>query len=139
MARLHTQMICLTDSMYQTQQQMLMLVGEGLLCPWWPYNSPTWSDCSLHICSLISIDGSEPGGPEVSEREATATQRTMDTIRACNVAQIFADCAFLRPDSLLALARAVVWAAAGGGGADGDTDTAEVRTGPTQARLLTVC
>lgn len=41
-------------------------------------------------------------------------------------AQIFADCAFLRPDSLLALARAVVWAAAAGVGADGETDTAEV-------------
>jgi hypothetical protein len=74
------------------------------------------------LCSLISIDGSEASGPEVSEREATATQR----IRTCNVAQIFADCASLRPDSLLALARAVVWAAAAGSGADGDTDTAEV-------------
>lgn len=77
-------------------------------------------------CSLISIDGSEASGPEVSDREATATQRTMDTIRSCNVAHIFAACAARRPDSLLALARAVVWAAAAGSGADGDTTAAEV-------------
>ena len=63
----------------------------------------------------------------MSEREATATQRTMDTIRSCNVAHIFAACTSLHPDSLLALARAVVWAAAAGSGADGDTTAAEVR------------
>lgn len=76
--------------------------------------------------SLISIDGSEAGGPEVSEREAAATARTMECIRSCNVAAVFADCAYLRPDSLLALAEAVVWASGGSAAADGDTDTMEV-------------
>lgn len=89
----------------------------------------------LHAArSLISIDGSEGGGPEVSEREAAATARTMECIRSCNVAAVFADCAYLRPDALLALARAVVWAAGGSAAADGNTDTAEVRVVPACIR-----
>ena len=94
-----------------------------------PLSSETQScrpKCSS-LCSLISIDGSEAGGPEVSEREAAATSATMECIRACHVDAIFADCAYLRPDALLALARAVVWAAGGSAGI-GDTDTAEVRS-----------
>ena len=64
------------------------------------------------LCSLISIEGSDAGGPggEAGQREVAATKLTVETVGRCALDELFADSKFLRAESLIELVKAVMWA-----------------------------
>ncbi|KAG0564739.1 hypothetical protein M758_8G130600 [Ceratodon purpureus] len=75
---------------------------------------------------LLSLDADEPRSAP-TEHQLAAQQRTLRTIESCHIDQIFTDSKFLQSESLLQLARALVWAAGRpqkNGGSSEDEDTA---------------
>ncbi|KAF8399528.1 hypothetical protein HHK36_015395 [Tetracentron sinense] len=59
---------------------------------------------------LLSLDTEEPRS-QPTEQQLAAHQRTLQTIQKCHVDSIFTESKFLQADSLLQLARALIWAA----------------------------
>ncbi|XP_058099559.1 ARF guanine-nucleotide exchange factor GNOM [Magnolia sinica] len=59
---------------------------------------------------LLSLDTEEPRS-QPTEQQLAAHQRTLQTIQKCHIDSIFTESKFLQADSLLQLARALVWAA----------------------------
>ncbi|CAD6206109.1 unnamed protein product [Miscanthus lutarioriparius] len=59
---------------------------------------------------LLSLDCEEPRS-QPTEQQLAAHQRTLQTIQKCRIDSIFTESKFLQPDSLLQLARALIWAA----------------------------
>ncbi|CAN1187778.1 ARF guanine-nucleotide exchange factor GNOM [Linum perenne] len=59
---------------------------------------------------LLSLDSEEPRS-QPTEQQLAAHQRTLQTIQTCHVDSIFTESKFLQADSLLQLARALIWAA----------------------------
>jgi golgi-specific brefeldin A-resistance guanine nucleotide exchange factor 1 len=59
---------------------------------------------------LLSLDSEEPRS-QPTEQQLAAHQRTLQTIQKCHIDSIFTESKFLQPDSLLQLARALIWAA----------------------------
>ncbi|PHU02447.1 hypothetical protein BC332_27698 [Capsicum chinense] len=59
---------------------------------------------------LLSIDTEEPRS-QPTEQQLAAHQRTLQTIQKCQIDTIFTESKFLLADSLLQLARALIWAA----------------------------
>ncbi|KAL5994325.1 hypothetical protein ACLOJK_024374 [Asimina triloba] len=59
---------------------------------------------------LLSLDTEEPRS-QPTEQQLAAHQRTLQTIQKCHIDSIFTESKFLQADSLLQLARAIVWAA----------------------------
>lgn len=59
---------------------------------------------------LLSLDTEEPR-LQPTEQQLAAHQRTLQTIQKCHIDSIFTESKFLQADSLLNLARALIWAA----------------------------
>ncbi|KAJ4789986.1 SEC7-like guanine nucleotide exchange family protein [Rhynchospora pubera] len=59
---------------------------------------------------LLSLDTEEPRS-QPTEQQLVAHQRTLQTIQKCRIESIFTESKFLNADSLLQLARALIWAA----------------------------
>ncbi|XP_059624174.1 ARF guanine-nucleotide exchange factor GNOM-like [Cornus florida] len=59
---------------------------------------------------LLSLDTEEPRS-QPTEQQLAAHQRTLQTIQKCHIDGIFTESKFLQSDSLLQLARALIWAA----------------------------
>ncbi|XP_008796771.2 ARF guanine-nucleotide exchange factor GNOM-like [Phoenix dactylifera] len=59
---------------------------------------------------LLSLDTEEPRS-QPTEQQLAAHQRTLQTIQNCHIDGIFTESKFLQADSLLHLARALIWAA----------------------------
>nr|GMC73260.1 ARF guanine-nucleotide exchange factor GNOM [Ipomoea batatas]GMC77574.1 ARF guanine-nucleotide exchange factor GNOM [Ipomoea batatas] len=59
---------------------------------------------------LLSLDTEEPRS-QPTEQQLAAHQRTLQTIQKCHIDSIFTESKFLLADSLLQLARALIWAA----------------------------
>lgn len=59
---------------------------------------------------LLSLDSEEPRS-QPTEQQLAAHQRTLQTIQKCRIDSIFTESKFLQPDSLLQLAKALIWAA----------------------------
>ncbi|PKA64977.1 ARF guanine-nucleotide exchange factor GNOM [Apostasia shenzhenica] len=59
---------------------------------------------------LLSLDTEEPR-TQPTEQQLAAHQRTLQTIQKCHIDSIFTESKFLHADSLLHLARALIWAA----------------------------
>ncbi|XP_020092293.1 ARF guanine-nucleotide exchange factor GNOM-like [Ananas comosus] len=59
---------------------------------------------------LLSLDTEEPRS-QPTEQQLAAHQRTLQTIQKCRIDSIFTESKFLQADSLLQLARALIWAA----------------------------
>ncbi|KAJ8760922.1 hypothetical protein K2173_021960 [Erythroxylum novogranatense] len=59
---------------------------------------------------LLSLDTEEPRS-QPTELQLAAHQRTLQTIQKCHIDSIFTESKFLQAESLLQLARALVWAA----------------------------
>ncbi|CAL1395026.1 unnamed protein product [Linum trigynum] len=59
---------------------------------------------------LLSLDTEEPRS-QPTEQQLAAHQRTLQTIQKCHVDSIFTESKFLQAESLLQLARALIWAA----------------------------
>ncbi|XP_010910154.1 ARF guanine-nucleotide exchange factor GNOM [Elaeis guineensis] len=59
---------------------------------------------------LLSLDTEEPRS-QPTEQQLAAHQRTLQTIQKCHIDSIFTESKFLQADSLLHLARALIWAA----------------------------
>ncbi|CAK9168687.1 unnamed protein product [Ilex paraguariensis] len=59
---------------------------------------------------LLSLDTEEPR-LQPTEQQLAAHQRTLQTIQKCHIDSIFTESKFLQADSLLQLARALIWAA----------------------------
>lgn len=59
---------------------------------------------------LLSLDTEEPR-LQPTEQQLAAHQRTLQTIQKCHIDSIFTESKFLQADSLLHLARALIWAA----------------------------
>ncbi|KAK1400124.1 ARF guanine-nucleotide exchange factor GNOM [Heracleum sosnowskyi] len=59
---------------------------------------------------LLSLDTEEPR-LQPTEQQLVAHQRTLQTIQKCHIDSIFTESKFLQSDSLLHLARALIWAA----------------------------
>ncbi|KAF3774833.1 ARF guanine-nucleotide exchange factor GNOM [Nymphaea thermarum] len=59
---------------------------------------------------LLSLDTEEPRS-QPTEQQLAAHQRTLQTIQTCHIDSIFTESKFLQADSLLQLARALIWAA----------------------------
>ncbi|KAF9620524.1 hypothetical protein IFM89_013145 [Coptis chinensis] len=59
---------------------------------------------------LLSLDTEEPRS-QPTEQQLQAHQRTLQTIQKCHIDSIFTESKFLQSDSLLQLARALIWAA----------------------------
>ncbi|KAG9133160.1 hypothetical protein Leryth_024862 [Lithospermum erythrorhizon] len=59
---------------------------------------------------LLSLDADEPRS-QPTEQQLAAHQRTLQTIQKCRIDSIFTESKFLLSDSLLQLARALIWAA----------------------------
>ncbi|CAI0391008.1 unnamed protein product [Linum tenue] len=59
---------------------------------------------------LLSLDTEDPRS-QPSEQQLAAHQRTLQTIQKCHVDSIFTESKFLQAESLLQLARALIWAA----------------------------
>lgn len=75
---------------------------------------------------LLSLDTEEPRS-QPTEQQLAAHQRTLQTIQKCHIDSIFTESKFLQAESLLQLARALVWAAGRpqkGAGSPEDEDTA---------------
>ncbi|XP_057948028.1 ARF guanine-nucleotide exchange factor GNOM isoform X2 [Malania oleifera] len=75
---------------------------------------------------LLSLETEEPRS-QPTEQQLAAHQRTLQTIQKCHIDSIFTESKFLQSDSLLQLARALIWAAgrpAKGNSSPEDEDTA---------------
>ncbi|KAJ3674756.1 hypothetical protein LUZ60_005372 [Juncus effusus] len=75
---------------------------------------------------LLSLETDEPRS-HPTEHQLQAHQRTLQTIQKCRIDSIFTESKFLHSDSLLQLARALIWAAGRPqkvGGSSDDEDTA---------------
>ncbi|XP_042481829.1 ARF guanine-nucleotide exchange factor GNOM [Macadamia integrifolia] len=75
---------------------------------------------------LLSLDTEEPRS-QPTEQQLAAHQRTLQTIQKCHIDSIFTESKFLQADSLLHLARALIWAAGRsqkGNSSPDDEDTA---------------
>uniref|UniRef100_A0A7N1A1Q1 SEC7 domain-containing protein n=1 Tax=Kalanchoe fedtschenkoi TaxID=63787 RepID=A0A7N1A1Q1_KALFE len=75
---------------------------------------------------LLSLDTEEPRS-QPTEQQLAAHQRTLQTIQKCHIDSIFTESKFLQANSLLQLARALIWAAGRpqkGTGSPEDEDTA---------------
>ncbi|ERN01475.1 hypothetical protein AMTRI_Chr03g54850 [Amborella trichopoda] len=76
---------------------------------------------------LLSLDAEEPRS-QPTEQQLAAHQRTLQTIQKCHIDSIFTESKFLQADSLLQLAKALIWAAGrpqkGGSSSPEDEDTA---------------
>ncbi|GAB4840057.1 hypothetical protein Ancab_020766 [Ancistrocladus abbreviatus] len=75
---------------------------------------------------LLSLDTEEPRS-QPTEQQLAAHQRTLQTIQKCHIDSIFTESKFLQAESLLQLARALIWAAGRpqkGTGSPEDEDTA---------------
>ncbi|XP_004307475.1 PREDICTED: ARF guanine-nucleotide exchange factor GNOM-like [Fragaria vesca subsp. vesca] len=59
---------------------------------------------------LLSLDTEEPRS-QPTEQQLAAHQRTLQTIQKCHIDGIFTESKFLQAESLLQLARALIWAA----------------------------
>ncbi|XP_058185007.1 ARF guanine-nucleotide exchange factor GNOM [Rhododendron vialii] len=59
---------------------------------------------------LLSLDTEEPRS-QPTEQQLAAHQRTLQTIQTCHIDSIFTESKFLQADSLLQLAKALIWAA----------------------------
>ncbi|KAK8914252.1 ARF guanine-nucleotide exchange factor GNOM [Platanthera zijinensis] len=59
---------------------------------------------------LLSLDADEPR-THPTEQQLAAHQRTLQTIQKCHIDSVFTESKFLHADSLLHLARALIWAA----------------------------
>nr|DAD27552.1 TPA_asm: hypothetical protein HUJ06_029020 [Nelumbo nucifera] len=59
---------------------------------------------------LLSLDTEEPRS-KPTEQQLEAHQRTLQTIQKCHIDSIFTESKFLQAESLLDLARALIWAA----------------------------
>uniref|UniRef100_A0A7N0TSC5 SEC7 domain-containing protein n=1 Tax=Kalanchoe fedtschenkoi TaxID=63787 RepID=A0A7N0TSC5_KALFE len=59
---------------------------------------------------LLSLDTEEPRS-QPTEQQLAAHQRTLQTIQKCHIDSIFTESKFLHANSLLQLARALIWAA----------------------------
>ncbi|KAG0475621.1 hypothetical protein HPP92_015307 [Vanilla planifolia] len=59
---------------------------------------------------LLSLDTEEPR-TQPTEQQLAAHQRTLQTIQKCHIDSVFTESKFLHADSLLHLARALIWAA----------------------------
>ncbi|XP_031262323.1 ARF guanine-nucleotide exchange factor GNOM [Pistacia vera] len=59
---------------------------------------------------LLSLDTEEPRS-QPTEQQLAAHQRTLQTIQKCHIDSIFTESKFLQAESLLQLARALIWAA----------------------------
>ncbi|CAD5177141.1 ARF guanine-nucleotide exchange factor GNOM-like [Musa acuminata AAA Group] len=59
---------------------------------------------------LLSLDTEEPR-LQPTEQQLAAHQRTMQTIQKCRIDSIFIESKFLHADSLMQIARALIWAA----------------------------
>uniref|UniRef100_A0A2P2KJD3 SEC7 domain-containing protein n=2 Tax=Rhizophora mucronata TaxID=61149 RepID=A0A2P2KJD3_RHIMU len=59
---------------------------------------------------LLSLDSEEPRS-QPTEQQLAAHQRTLQTIQKCHIDSIFTESKFLQAESLLQLARALIWAA----------------------------
>lgn len=59
---------------------------------------------------LLSLDTDEPRS-QPTEQQLAAHQRTVQTIQKCHIDSIFTESKFLQAESLLQLARALIWAA----------------------------
>ncbi|XAR71276.1 hypothetical protein NMG60_11028462 [Bertholletia excelsa] len=59
---------------------------------------------------LLSLDTEEPRS-QPTEQQLAAHQRTLQTIQKCHIDSIFTESKFLQANSLLQLARALIWAA----------------------------
>ncbi|KAG6534119.1 ARF guanine-nucleotide exchange factor GNOM-like [Zingiber officinale] len=59
---------------------------------------------------LLSLDTEEPR-LQPSEQQLAAHQRTLQTIQKCRIDSIFIESKFLHADSLMQIARALIWAA----------------------------
>ncbi|KAL3501457.1 hypothetical protein ACH5RR_035906 [Cinchona calisaya] len=59
---------------------------------------------------LLSLDTEEPRY-QPTEQQLAAHQRTLQTIQKCHIDSIFTESKFLQAESLLQLARALIWAA----------------------------
>ncbi|KAJ6683864.1 hypothetical protein OIU85_007550 [Salix viminalis] len=59
---------------------------------------------------LLNLDTEEPRS-QPTEQQLAAHQRTLQTIQKCHVDSIFTESKFLQAESLLQLARALIWAA----------------------------
>uniref|UniRef100_A0A1D1XJ55 Pattern formation protein EMB30 n=1 Tax=Anthurium amnicola TaxID=1678845 RepID=A0A1D1XJ55_9ARAE len=59
---------------------------------------------------LLSLDTEEPRS-QPTEQQLAAHQRTLQTIQKCRIDNIFTESKFLQADSLLQLAKALIWAA----------------------------
>ena len=59
---------------------------------------------------LLSLDTEEPRS-QPTEQQLAAHQRTLQTIQKCHIDSIFTESKFLQAESLLKLARALMWAA----------------------------
>ncbi|OWM89514.1 ARF guanine-nucleotide exchange factor GNOM [Punica granatum] len=58
---------------------------------------------------LLSLDTEEPRS-QPTEQQLAAHQRTLQTIQKCHIDSIFTESKFLQAESLLQLARALIWA-----------------------------
>ncbi|KAI4373851.1 hypothetical protein MLD38_011920 [Melastoma candidum] len=75
---------------------------------------------------LLSLDTEEPRS-QPTEQQLAAHQRTLQTIQKCHIDSIFTESKFLQAESLLQLARALIWVAGRpqkGNGSPEDEDTA---------------
>ncbi|GAB2297173.1 hypothetical protein Dimus_031286 [Dionaea muscipula] len=75
---------------------------------------------------LLSLETEEPRS-QPTEQQLAAHQRTVQTIQTCRIDSIFTESKFLQAESLLYLARALIWAAGRphkGAGSPEDEDTA---------------
>ncbi|KAK7290146.1 hypothetical protein RIF29_04360 [Crotalaria pallida] len=59
---------------------------------------------------LLSLDTEEPRS-QPTEQQLAAHQRTLQTIQKCHIDSIFTESKFLQAESLLQLAKALIWAA----------------------------
>ncbi|GAB2234244.1 hypothetical protein Droror1_Dr00003488 [Drosera rotundifolia] len=59
---------------------------------------------------LLSLETEEPRS-QPTEQQLAAHQRTLQTIQTCHIDSIFTESKFLQSESLLQLARALIWAA----------------------------
>ncbi|CAL0308935.1 unnamed protein product [Lupinus luteus] len=59
---------------------------------------------------LLSLDTEEPRS-QPTEQQLAAHQRTLQTIQKCHIESIFTESKFLQTESLLQLAKALIWAA----------------------------
>ncbi|KAG5528339.1 hypothetical protein RHGRI_029119 [Rhododendron griersonianum] len=69
-----------------------------------------WRNILDCILKLHKLDTEEPRS-QPTEQQLAAHQRTLQTIQTCHIDSIFTESKFLQADSLLQLAKALIWAA----------------------------